>query len=29
LPHHKGAPGLYADAPSEVFFDNVKVTANK
>ena len=29
LPHRQGAPGLYADAPSEVFFDNVKVTANK
>ena len=23
-----GAPGLYADAPFEVFFDNLKVTAN-
>jgi len=29
LPHRKGAPGLYADAPSEVFFDNVEVTANR
>ncbi len=29
LPHRQGAPGLYADAPFEVFFDNVKVTANR
>jgi len=24
-----GSPGIYADAPFEVFFDNLKVTANK
>ena len=23
-----GAPGIYADAPFEVFFDNLKVTKN-
>lgn len=28
LGEHQGAPGLYADAPFEVFFDNVKVTKN-
>jgi outer membrane protein assembly factor BamB len=28
MPHRQGAPGLYADAPAEVFFDNVKVSAN-
>jgi outer membrane protein assembly factor BamB len=28
LPHREGAPGLYADAPHEVFFDNVEVTPN-
>jgi outer membrane protein assembly factor BamB len=25
----KGSPGVYADAPFEVFFDNIKVTANQ
>jgi outer membrane protein assembly factor BamB len=29
MPHRHGAAGLYADAPNEVFFDNVKVTANR
>jgi outer membrane protein assembly factor BamB len=27
--HRNGSPGLYADAPVEVFFDDVKVTANQ
>ena len=27
--HRHGSPGLYADAPVEVFFDNVKVTGNQ
>jgi hypothetical protein len=27
--HRQGSPGLYADAPVEVFFDNVKVTGNQ
>jgi hypothetical protein len=26
--NREGAPGIYADAPFEVFFDNVKVTKN-
>jgi hypothetical protein len=29
IPIKQGSPGLYADAPFEIFFDNVKVTANK
>ena len=29
LGHRHGSPGLYADAPVEVFFDNVKVTGNQ
>jgi outer membrane protein assembly factor BamB len=29
MPHRQGAAGLYADAPAELFFDNVKVTANQ
>jgi hypothetical protein len=28
LGNHEGAPGIYADAPFEVFFDNLKVTPN-
>ena len=24
-----GAPGIYADAPFEVYFDNIKVTSNQ
>ena len=28
LGNHAGSPGIYGDAPFEVFFDNVKVTAN-
>ena len=28
-PQSQGSPGLYADAPFEVFFDNLKVTANR
>ncbi|HXG67549.1 MAG TPA: PQQ-binding-like beta-propeller repeat protein [Blastocatellia bacterium] len=27
--NREGSPGIYADAPYEVFFDNIKVTANK
>ncbi|MCC6589504.1 MAG: PQQ-binding-like beta-propeller repeat protein [Bryobacterales bacterium] len=26
--NHHGAPGIYADAPFEVYFDNIKVSAN-
>jgi hypothetical protein len=26
--NRQGSPGIYADAPFEVFFDNLKVTAN-
>ncbi|MBX5495193.1 MAG: serine/threonine protein kinase, partial [Bryobacteraceae bacterium] len=29
IPNLKGSPGIYADAPFEVFFDNVKVTPNQ
>ena len=29
LGSRQGAPGVYADAPFEVFFDNIKVTSNK
>jgi hypothetical protein len=29
MPHRHGAAGIYADAPAEVFFDNVKVSANQ
>ncbi len=28
IPNRQGSPGIYADAPFEVFFDNLKVTAN-
>lgn len=28
MPNRQGSPGIYADAPFEVFFDNLKVTAN-
>ncbi len=28
LPHRQGSPGIYADAPNEVFFDNIKVIPN-
>ncbi len=27
--NREGAPGVYADAPFEVFFDNIKVTSNQ
>ncbi len=27
--HREGAPGLYADPANEIYFDNVKVTANQ
>lgn len=29
IPNKQGSPGIYADAPNEVFFDNLKVTSNK
>jgi hypothetical protein len=29
IPNKTGSPGLYADAPFEVFFDNLKVTWNR
>jgi outer membrane protein assembly factor BamB len=29
LPNHQGSPGIFADAPNEVYFDNIKVTPNK
>ncbi|HYP26074.1 MAG TPA: PQQ-binding-like beta-propeller repeat protein [Blastocatellia bacterium] len=29
IPNREGSPGIYADAPFEVFFDNIKVTSNK
>lgn len=28
LGNHEGSPGIYADAPFEVYFDNLKVTPN-
>jgi outer membrane protein assembly factor BamB len=28
-PNRHGSPGIYADAPYEIYIDNVKVTANK
>lgn len=28
MPNRQGSPGIYADAPFEVFFDNLKVTSN-
>jgi hypothetical protein len=27
--NRRGSPGIYADAPSEIFIDNIKVTPNK
>ena len=29
IPNRQGSPGIYADAPFEIFFDNLKVTANE
>ncbi|HJQ68113.1 MAG TPA: PQQ-binding-like beta-propeller repeat protein [Blastocatellia bacterium] len=29
IPNLQGSPGIYADAPFELFFDNLKVTSNK
>jgi outer membrane protein assembly factor BamB len=29
IPNRRGSPGLYADAPAEVYFDNLEVTANR
>ena len=28
MPNRNGSPGIYADAPAEIFFDNLKVTCN-
>lgn len=28
VPNHEGSPGIYVNAPAEIFFDNLKVTAN-
>jgi hypothetical protein len=29
LGNHKGSAGIFADAPNEIYFDNIKVTPNK
>ncbi|MBI1983481.1 MAG: serine/threonine protein kinase, partial [Acidobacteria bacterium] len=29
IPNRQGSPGIYADAPFEIFFDNLKVTPNE
>lgn len=29
MPNRQGSPGIYSDAPFEVFFDNLKVTSNQ
>jgi hypothetical protein len=29
MPHRRGAAGIYADAAAEIYFDNLKVEANK
>ncbi|MBI3651066.1 MAG: PQQ-binding-like beta-propeller repeat protein [Acidobacteria bacterium] len=29
IPNKHGSPGIFADAPAEVFFDNIKVVANQ
>jgi hypothetical protein len=29
VPNREGSPGLYADAPFEISFDNFKVTPNE
>lgn len=29
VPNHEGTPGLFADAPVEIFFDNIKVSPNE
>jgi hypothetical protein len=28
LPNLQGSPGIYADAPAEIFFDNLEVRQN-
>jgi hypothetical protein len=28
LPNLRGSPGIYADAPAEIFFDNIEVRQN-
>jgi hypothetical protein len=27
--NHRGSPGLFGDAPAEIYYDNLKVTKNK
>ncbi|MFN3326313.1 MAG: PQQ-binding-like beta-propeller repeat protein [Bryobacteraceae bacterium] len=29
IPNRQGSPGIYADAPFEIFFDNIKVISNQ
>jgi hypothetical protein len=29
LGNHQGSAGIFADAPNEIYFDNIKVTPNK
>ena len=29
IPNRQGSPGIYADAPFEIYFDNLKVTSNE
>ncbi|MFQ5792224.1 MAG: PQQ-binding-like beta-propeller repeat protein, partial [Acidobacteriota bacterium] len=29
IPNRQGSPGIYADAPSDIYFDNLEVTANR
>ncbi|HKY05785.1 MAG TPA: serine/threonine protein kinase, partial [Blastocatellia bacterium] len=29
IPNRQGSPGIYADAPFEIYFDNLKVASNK
>lgn len=29
IPNRQGSPGIYADAPADIFFDNVRVTVNR
>lgn len=29
IPNRQGSPGLYGDAPADIYYDNLKVTSNK
>jgi hypothetical protein len=29
IPNRQGSPGIYADAPNDVYIDNIRVTPNK